>query len=149
MMKQLAAATILLGMGSSGAFAAAFCDCCASPLSVSCAAACAAIAEPGGQCLVAVDVSGKERIGPDQNPLYSLKFGTLRLKDPSREEREALRRLLEKAREAAESDREKALADQKTGRIDSETAAQRARRYDDAMVNYYLGQQVYRSTARK
>ena len=48
------------------------------------------------------------------------------------------------ARKAAEADRRKALAERRKGSIDAATAEQLARRYDDAMVNYYLGMQSYR-----
>lgn len=146
MLKQLAASVALVLAGHVGGHAAQFCDCCAGTLSTACKAVCPAPAETGEQCPVVVDFTGEEEIGPGRNPLYELSFRTLRLQNPSREQREAFRTLLERARQAAEADRATAERDRLAGRISTSEAAQRASRYDNAMINYYLGQQAYRTT---
>jgi hypothetical protein len=83
-------------------------------------------------------------IGPDKNPLYDIPLRNTWL-DPSRtQELEAFRQLLESARKGAESDRRLALRAFRSGKIDGSKARSLAGRYDDAMVNYYLGVQAYR-----
>jgi hypothetical protein len=148
-MRHIVAAAALLWMATPDAGAVALCNCCDGPSSGTCEAACAPLSPPEGQCQPAVDYAGKTVIGPGENPLYDMSLNNLALGAPSDSQLELLRRLLEKARLGAENDREAALVAHSKGEIDDAEAAARVRRYDDAIVNYYLGQQVYRAEARR
>jgi hypothetical protein len=53
--------------------------------------------------------------------------------------------LLETARKGAESDRRAALKAFSRRQIDKAQADKRSKRYDDAMINYYLGAKAYRN----
>ena len=148
-MKRIVAAAALLLTASLPAGAAALCNCCGSGTSRTCEAACAAVSPSGGQCQAAVDYAGMSDIGPGQNPLYEMSLNNLEIGAPSRIQLEQFRKLLEQARLGAESDRRAALADRRSGKIDDAAAAALAKRYDDAMVNYYLGLQAYRNVAQR
>jgi hypothetical protein len=129
---------------SASASAASLCNCCGDGTASSCATACAAVKPSPGQCIAAFNPEGESTIGPDQNPLYEISLRDFRIETANRSELEAFRRLLEKARKAAETDRKSALRAAKTGKIDEVKAQSLAKRYDDGMVNYYLGIQAYR-----
>lgn len=62
---------------------------------------------------------------------------------------ETFRQLLETARKGAERDRKSALRAFSAGKIDGSQAQSLASRYDDALVNYYLGVQAYRVALKK
>lgn len=141
------AAALLLGANSS-ANAAGFCNCCGDGTVAACAAACASIDIVNGQCTATVDYDADYGIGEGQNPLYNIPLRKLWLGSPNASEREAFRRLLERAREGVEADRRLSLHAQARGEIDGATVAAHAKRYDDAIVNYYLGMQAYRSSSR-
>lgn len=140
-----AAAAIWMSTGTSVS-AAGLCDCCESGLSQSCIAACDASKPEIGQCLIAVDYTAATEIGPGQNPLYGRSLRTISLGTPNRDEREAFRRLMEKSRLGVENDRKLALRAHAKGEIDDTEAQRLAKRYDDAIVNYYLGIHAYRVT---
>jgi len=72
-------------------------------------------------------------------PLRNLWIGS-----PNRKQLEAFRRLLELARKGVEKDRKMALKQRRQGKIDAAAAAAAAKRYDEAIVNYYLGLRSYR-----
>jgi hypothetical protein len=91
-----------------------------------------------------VDFAGTAEIAPDTNPLYEFSLRNIKLHDYTREHLELYRRLLERARTSAEADRKQALRARRRGKIDAAQALTLAKRYDDAMVNYYLGIQAYR-----
>ncbi len=136
-----AACTFLSG---AAAQAASLCNCCGDATAASCAAACAPVKPAQGQCVAAFDPAGETVIAAGQNPLYDIPLRNAWLDPVNKGNLEAFRRLLEKARKGAEADRRGALRDRRRHKIDSETALSLAERYDDAMVNYYLGMQAYR-----
>ena len=139
-----AAITFLSG---AGAKAASLCNCCGEATASACAAACAPVKPAAGQCIAVLDRKGEAVIGPDQNPLYDIPLRNAQLDPADGELLEAFRLLLEKARKGAEADRKLALRAWKAGKINAATAQSRADRYDDALVNYYLGMQAYRLAA--
>ncbi|WP_373502614.1 hypothetical protein [Aestuariivirga sp.] len=124
--------------------AASLCNCCGSDTAQSCATACAPVKVMPGQCVATVDFDAEAAIGPGQNPLYDIPLQNVWLDSSGKDNLEVFRRLMERARKAAEADRRKALAERRKGAIDAATADRLAKRYDDAMVNYYLGMQSYR-----
>jgi hypothetical protein len=132
-----------------GASAASLCNCCGDGTLSSCTTACATISPSPGQCVATIDPSGETNIGPDQNPLYDVSLRNTRLDPSARSSVEAFRHLLETARKGAERDRRSALRAIRTHKIDDGKAQSLASRYDDAMVNYYLGVQAYLLAVRK
>jgi hypothetical protein len=140
----IAAAIGLLCLSGVPAASASLCNCCGDKTEASCSTACAAVKPAKGQCIATVDFAAEADVGPNVNPLYNVPLRNMWLGTPSRNQLESFRRLLEKARKGAESDRKLALRAKASGKIDEATAQSRAARYDDAMVNYYLGIQAYR-----
>lgn len=138
-----AAAAALLAFAASSS-AASLCNCCGNSMADSCATACAPVKPPQGQCVATVDYQGTLEIAAGLNPLYDIPLRTMWLGTPARADLEVLRRLLETARRGAEMDRKAALKARRRGKIDDVEAGRLAKRYDDAMVNYYLGMQSYR-----
>jgi hypothetical protein len=132
---------------ASAASAANLCNCCGDAGEGACSAACAAIAVPAGQCVAAVDYDSPAEVGAGINPLYGLSLRNVRLGSPNREQLEAFRQLLERARIGAESDRREALDVRRAGSTGEATADSSAIRYETAMVNYYLGILSYRDIA--
>jgi hypothetical protein len=124
--------------------AASLCNCCSSGTDEACKTACEATTSLP-QCSAVVDFDGDARIGPDHNPLYGASLKDLRITGATRVQLESFRALLEASRKGAEADRKQALRDRKRGEIDSITAGQKALRYEQAIVNYYLGVAAYRS----
>ncbi len=144
MSKQLLAALGLVWISSMPAAAADLCNCCGVAAAGSCASACQAVEIDAGQCIPTVDFNGKAEIGPGKNALYEFSLRNLQVSRTDHGSMEAFRRLLEKLRRGAEADRKAALRDRRRGGIDEAEASLRANRYDDAIVNYYLGAQAYR-----
>lgn len=143
-MKALLTAAAALVIGSLPATAANLCNCCTTGTDTSCATACSAVKPAEGMCLPAVDFASTATIADDQNPLYDVPLKSLNLKGARREDLEAFRMLLEAARKGAEKDRRALLKALAKGTIDQAAAAAKAKRYDDAIVNYYLGMNAYR-----
>lgn len=142
------AAALLLGMANM-ANAAGLCNCCGDSTVDSCTAACAPVKPAEGQCIAAVDYTADPGIGEGKNPLYDVPLRDMWLGNPDATQREAFRKLLEAARLGAESDRRAALKARARGQIDDAEAAVLAKRYDDAIVNYYLGMQAYRLSGHR
>ncbi len=144
-MKPLIALAIgLLCLAGVPATAAGLCNCCGDQTVPSCANACTAVKPPKGQCVATVDYAAKAGIGAGQNPLYNISLRNMWLGSPDRDGLEAFRRLLEGSRRWAERDRKSALRAHARGKIDKATSAAMVKRYDDAIVNYYLGIQAFR-----
>jgi hypothetical protein len=130
------------------ASAASLCTCCGASTAENCAATCVPVKPPDGQCMAAVDFAGKSKITTDNNPLYGVSLRNVWLGTAKRPELETFRLLLEKARRGAERDRRAALRAATRKSIDQATAAARAKRYNDAIVNYFLGLQSYYDALR-
>jgi hypothetical protein len=112
----------------------------------SCATACATVKPAANMCIPVVDFAADAVIGPGQNPLYGISLKTLDVSNASSSQLEMLRRMLEKSRKGAESDRKAALKDFAAGKMNANAAAALARRYDRAMVNYYLGMKAFQAS---
>lgn len=142
---------ILLGLASLGLFlasapvnAASLCNCCATGTAQSCSAVCAPAKPAIGQCVAKVDYAGEAVIADGNNPLYGISLLGLDLRDAVRPELEGVRRLLEDSRRGVEKDRKASARDFRKGKIDDAALAVNTKRYEDAIVNYYLGLRVYR-----
>lgn len=83
-------------------------------------------------------------IADGDNPLYGISLLSLDLKDAARPELEGVRRLLEDSRRGVEKDRKISARDFRKGKIDDAGLAVNTKRYEDAIVNYYLGLRAYR-----
>ena len=83
-------------------------------------------------------------IAEGDNPLYGISLLGLDLEDAVRPELEGVRRLLENSRRGFEKDRKASARDFRRGKIDDDALAVNTKRYEDAIVNYYLGQRAYR-----
>jgi hypothetical protein len=124
---------------------ASLCNCCAAGTPASCATACATVKPADKLCIPVVDFTADPVIGPGQNPLYGISLKTLDVSNASASQLEMLRRMLETSRRAAEKDRKAALKDFAAGKMNSNAAAALARRYDRAMINYYLGMKAFQA----
>lgn len=131
-------------MVASPANSASLCNCCETGTVEICKATCAAVTLPAGQCVVTMDSGGTTEIATGENPLYSISLRTMHLGGAKRMGLEDFRRLLEAARAGVEKDRKASIADFKRKKIDAATAAIAAKRYEEAIVNYYLGLRAYR-----
>jgi len=129
------------------ASAASLCNCCGSGTAESCTATCETVKPAEGMCIPAVDFTSSAKIGAGQNPLYEVPLKGLNITGASRSDLESFRRLLERSRKGAERDRRSALRDLRHRTIDTAAAASAAKRYDDAIVNYFLGMHAYRDAA--
>lgn len=138
-----------LMFAAASASAASLCNCCSSGTAEACTATCATVKPAEGMCIPAVDFAGSAKIGAGQNPLYDVPLKGLNITGASRSDLESFRRLLEKSRMGAERDRRLALRDLRHRRIDAAAAASAAKRYDDAIVNYFLGMYAYRDAVNK
>ena len=123
---------------------ASLCNCCATEAAESCSAVCAPVKPAPGQCVAVMDYAGEAVIADGENPLYGISLLGLNLKDAVRADLEGVRRLLENSRRGVEKDRKASARDFRKGKIDDATLAAHAKRYEDAIVNYYLGQRAYR-----
>ncbi len=142
-------AALGLMAAASGASAASLCNCCGGTATAqSCAAVCAKVEVPPGQCVPAVDFAGKPAISKGVNPLYDVPLRSLRLTTTDRGEMEAFRRLLEAARRGLEKDRRAAERAYGGGKTDRAALDASLARYDAAIVNYYLGLRAYRDAER-
>jgi hypothetical protein len=149
-MKTLVAAIAgVLMLSASAASATNLCNCCGSGTAESCQAACQTVKPAEGMCLPVVDYQGKATIAAGRNPLYDVPLRGLSLEGTKRGDFEVFRRLLERARKGVETDRRSALRNFRRGRIDASAASAAAKRYNDAIVNYYLGMHAYRDAVRK
>lgn len=144
MSKRILAAAGLMWVMGQPALAANLCNCCGDATAASCVSACTVIASAPSQCVPTVDFSAKPDVGPGKNALYEFSFRNLKVQQTDNTSLELYRRLLEKLRKGAEKDRKAALRDRRDGKIDEVAAASLSKRYDDAIVNYYLGAQAYR-----
>jgi len=142
---------IILGLASLGLFlasapvnAASLCNCCATGTAQSCSAVCAPAKPAPSQCVAKVDYTGEAVIADGANPLYGISLLGLDLNDAARPELEGVRRLLEDSRRGVEKDRKTSALDFRKGKIDDTGLAANTKRYEDAIVNYYLGLRVYR-----
>ena len=91
-----------------------------------------------------VDYTGEVVIADGDSPLYGISLLSLGLKDAVRPELEGVRRLLEDSRRGVEKDRKTSARDFRKGKIDDAALAAHTQRYEDAIVNYYLGLRAYR-----
>ena len=91
-----------------------------------------------------MDYAGEAVIADGDNPLYGISLLGLDLNDAVRPELEGVRRLLEDSRRGVEKDRKASARDFRKGKIDDATLAVNTKRYEEAIVNYYLGLWAYR-----
>lgn len=124
--------------------AASLCNCCAKGTAQGCSAVCSPVKPATGQCIAKVDYTGEAVIADGENPLYGFSLLSLDLSDAALPELEGVRRLLENSRRGVEKDRKTSARDFRTGRIDASTLAVNTKRYENAIVNYYLGLRAYR-----
>lgn len=124
--------------------AASLCNCCVASMTQDCSAACASAKPVAGQCAIMVDYGGQPTIAPGENPLYGISLLGLSLEDATKPQLEAFRKLLENSRRGLEKDRKASLQDFRKHRIDAATAQANGKRYEDAIINYYLGLRAYR-----
>ncbi len=127
---------------------ASLCNCCAAGTEQSCAAVCEPVKPPQGQCVPSIDYDGSATIAPNVNPLYDITLRNIWLGTPSFGELESFRKLIEAARKGVERDRKSTLQAFARREIDQATADAAAKRYETAIVNYYLGLQAYRDAFR-
>ena len=97
-----------------------------------------------GQCAATIDFGARTRVAADRNPLYDIPLDNFWLNTSDGVKIELFRRLLERSRKGVEADRRLAAKSYRTGKIDRPTVEARAKRYEDALVNYYLGAQAYK-----
>jgi hypothetical protein len=143
-LEALAMAGAMMVLAAS-ASAASLCNCCGASTAARCAPVCAPVKPAEGQCVATVDYGGRAKIRAGINPLYDVSLRNIWLGSPKRTELEAFRRLLERARRGVEKDRRASLRAYARGKIGQAAATARAKRYDDAIVNYYLGLRSYRT----
>ena len=130
------------------ASAASLCNCCSSSTAANCQAACAPVKPAAGQCVATVDFAGKPEISDGANPLYDMSLRNMWLGSPSADQLESFRKLLELSRKGAEADRRVALRQFAKGKISKDEADTATKRYDDAIVNYFLGFHSYSEAKR-
>jgi hypothetical protein len=142
---------IFFGLASLGLFlasapvnAASLCNCCATGTAQNCSTVCAPVKPAPSQCVARVDYAGEAVIDDGANPLYGISLLGIEMKDALRPELEGVRRLLEDSRRGVEKDRKISARDFRNGKIDDAALAANTKRYEDAIVNYYLGLRVYR-----
>ena len=124
--------------------AASLCNCCATGVAENCSTVCAPAKPDPGQCIARMNYAGEAVIADGENPLYGISLLGLDLDDAMRPELEGVRRLLEASRRGAEKDRKNSERDFRTGKIDDAALVVNTKRYEDAIVNYYLGLRAYR-----
>jgi hypothetical protein len=141
----------ILGLASLGLLltsapvnAANLCNCCVAGGGEQCSSVCAPAKPVPGQCVARVNYAGEAVIADGDNPLYGISLLGLDLGDAARSELEQVRRLLEDSRRGAEKDRKTSARDFRKGKIDDAALAVNSKRYEDAIVNYYLGLRAYR-----
>jgi hypothetical protein len=130
------------------ASAASLCNCCGNSTAANCQAVCAPVKPAEGQCVATVDFAGKAEIGAGANPLYSMSLRNMWLGSPTADQLESFRKLLELSRKGAEADRRAALRLYARGKIDRAAVDAATKRYDDAIVNYFLGFHSYSEAKR-
>ena len=135
-------------MVATPANSASLCNCCETGMAETCKATCAAVTLPAGRCVATVDFGGTTAIATGENPLYSISLRGMHLAGARRMYLEDFRRLLEAARAGAEKDRKASVADFRRKKIDAGAAVIAAKRYDEAIVNYYLGLRAYRDSVK-
>lgn len=145
-MKSLFFAAGILGLLSApSSQAASLCNCCGASTAEACAAACSGVTAPEGQCLPIADFSAEAAIADGINPLYDVPLQSLSLGKPAAPQLESFRRLMEASRRGAERDRRLALKAFAKGKIERPESDRLNKRYEDAIVNYYLGINAYRA----
>jgi hypothetical protein len=142
-MKFLAILAGSMMIAAASASAASLCNCCEDSTDASCSSVCATVKPVAGQCLATVDYSGTVEVGPGVNPLYGISLRDLEIGTPNAYEREMLRRLLEAGRRGAEKDRRQSMRDFARGKVSREDLDKLEKRYEDAIVNYFLGMRAY------
>ena len=145
MKSHLWAASFVLLAFALPAQAAGLCNCCGASTAQSCAIACAAVKPPEGQCQAIAEYAATAELGPGVNPLYGISLRNMALGHPKPSELEALRSLLERSRRSAERDRRSAWRQFERGKIDKAAVDASDKRYDDALVNYFLGLSAFRT----
>ena len=142
---------VFLGLAGAGLFlasisanAASLCNCCATGVAESCTTVCAATKPSAGQCVALVDYASEATIAPSENPLYGISLLNISLGDATRPELGDYLKLLELTRRGLEKDRKASVRDFRKHKIDEAAATANAERYEDAIVNYYVGIQAYR-----
>ena len=142
---------VLLGLAGAGLFlasisanAASLCNCCAAGVAESCKAVCAPAKPSAGQCVALVDYASEATITAGENPLYGISLLNISLGDATRSELGGYLKLLELTRRGLEKDRKASVRDFRKHKIDEAAATANAERYEDAIVNYYVGIQAYR-----
>ncbi len=144
MRKFLGLASLGLFLASAPVNGASLCNCCATGIAENCRTVCAPAKPASNQCVARVDYAGEAVIADGDNPLYGISLLSLDLKDAARPELEGVRRLLEDSRRGVEKDRKASARDFRKGLIDDAALLVNTRRYEDAIVNYYLGLRAYR-----
>ena len=141
----------LLGLAGAGlclasisADAASLCNCCTTGVVESCKAVCAPVKPSAGQCVALVDYTSEATIIAGENPLYGISLLNISLGDATRPELGGYLKLLELTRRGLENDRKASVRDFRKHKIDEAAATANAKRYEDAIVNYYVGIQAYR-----
>lgn len=141
----------LLGLAGTGLFlasvsvnAASLCNCCDTGVAENCTTVCTPAKPAPNQCIAMLDYAGKTTVSASDNPLYGISLRTIHLEDAQRPQLEGFRKLLEFTRRGLEKDRKTFYRDFRKHKIDEATAMANAKRYEDAIVNYYLGLQAYR-----
>ena len=84
-----------------------------------------------------VEYAGEAIIADGANPIHGISLLNVDIGDAMRPELEEVRRLTEK-------DRKISARDFRKGKIDEAAVKANTQRYEDAIVNYYLGLRAYR-----
>jgi hypothetical protein len=133
-----------LFLASTSVNAANLCNCCDMGAAESCTAVCASVKPGAGQCVAMVDYAGEATIAAGENPLYGISLRNISLEDAMGPQLEEFRKLLEATRRGVEQDRKVSNRDFAKHKIDEATVLANTKRYEDAIVNYYLGWRAYR-----
>jgi hypothetical protein len=91
-----------------------------------------------------VDYAGEATIAAGEIPLYGISLRSISLEEPMRPQLESFRRLLEMGRRGVEKDHITSARDFRKGKIDEAAVKVNSQRYEDVIVNYYLGLRAYR-----
>jgi hypothetical protein len=91
-----------------------------------------------------LDHAGQPTIALGENPLYGLSLQNMSLDNVTQPQLEDFRKLLENSRRGLEKDRKATIRDFRKHKIDDAAVKADTQRYEDAIVNYYLGLRAYR-----
>ncbi|MGB8316141.1 MAG: hypothetical protein WCE69_16810 [Aestuariivirga sp.] len=120
------------------------CNCCATGVAANCGAVCGSAKPAPAQCVAMLDHAGQPTIAPGENPLYGLSLQNMPLDNVTQPQMEDFRKLLENSRRGLEKDRKATIRDFRKHKIDDAAVKAGTKRYEDAIVNYYLGLRAYR-----